>query len=80
MTSLKLLSAAVIATAMLSSPVLARQHHVRPSHLAADAVAAPAAPHYAEAAGCTPEPHVGAFATAPWDTTVVCVPGTGMIH
>ena len=73
MTSFKLLSAGMIAAAMLTTPVLARQHHQR-SHVVAEQAATGA--RYADASHCVAEPRVGAFATAPWENTTVCEPGT----
>jgi hypothetical protein len=77
MTKLKLLSAGLVAAAMLATPAMARQGHVR--HHATDTYtnAAPAA-RYADGRVCYPAPRVGAFATAPWDNgNVPCEPGPG---
>ena len=64
MTTLKLLSAGLIAAAMLTTPVMAREHHLNARHVAkdADAIAAPAA-RYIDGTLCYPAPRVGAFAT-----------------
>jgi hypothetical protein len=76
MASLKLLSAALFAAAVIAAPAMAREHHhVR--HVASDvAVAAPeaafAGPAYAY--HCVPAPRVGAFAGAPWEMSVPCQP------
>jgi hypothetical protein len=77
MASLKLISAALFAAAVLAAPAMARQHHVR--HVASDvAVAAPeaafAGPAYAYGYHCVPAPRVGAFAGAPWEMSVPCQP------
>jgi hypothetical protein len=70
MTQLKLLSAAVIALAVLAGPAAAREKHpslrVRQAHAAMSAT--PAA-----ALDCVRAPAVGAFATAPW-TMPPCEP------
>ena len=65
MTKLKLLSAALIAGAMLVTPAMARNSHVNSRHLAehANASASPTA-HHSGPVGIR-APHVGAFATAP---------------
>jgi len=76
MASLKLLSAALFAAAVIAAPAMAREHHAR--HVTSDAVAAPVAafagPVYANGYRCVPAPRVGAFAGAPWDTSVPCEP------
>ena len=76
MTKLKLLSATLIATAMLATPAMARKSHVASRRLAEDAnaSASPAAP-YINGRVCVPAPRVGAFATAPWGgDNVPCEP------
>ena len=82
MASLKLISAALLATAVIAAPAMARVHHVR--HVANDvdatAVApAPAfvGPAYGYGYHCVPAPRVGAFAGAPWANSpdVPCQPG-----
>jgi hypothetical protein len=63
MTQLKLLSAAVIALAVLAGPAGAREKH--PNSRVRDAHAAmPATP--VGGIDCVRAPAVGAFATAPW--------------
>jgi len=77
MTKLELLSAGLVATALLAPPPMARQGHVTSRHLAADTYgsAAPAA-RYIDGRLCYPAPRVGAFATQPWDNgNVPCEPG-----
>ncbi len=76
MTRLKLLSAALIATATLATPAMARKSHVASRHLAEDANAsASPTPRYINGRVCIPAPRVGAFATAPWsDDNVPCEP------
>ncbi len=84
MASLKLISAALFAAAVVAAPAMAREHHVR--HVANDvdtAVVAPAAafagPAYGYGYHCVPAPRVGAFAGAPWANSpdVPCQPGVG---
>jgi hypothetical protein len=68
MTKSKLLSAALIATAMLATPAMARTSHVTSRHLAVDANASvsPAA-HYISGPVGIRAPRGGAFAAAPSD-------------
>ena len=68
MTKLKLLSAALMAAAMLATPAMARTHHVTSRHRAEDAnaSASPTARHIDGRAGI-PAPRVGAFPPAPPD-------------
>jgi hypothetical protein len=77
MTKPKLLSAALIAAAMLATPAMARESHVTAQHLAehANASTAPDA-RYVDGRACTPAPAVGAFATQPWDNGAPCEPTT----
>jgi hypothetical protein len=67
MTKRKLLSAAMIAAAMLATPAMARESHVKS--------AAPAA-RYVDGRACVPAPAVGAFATQPWNNGPPCEPAT----
>ena len=78
MTTIKFLSAGLIATAMFTAPAVARQHHVTPRHRAEsiDAYASQGA-RYIDGTSCIPAPRVGAFATQPWDKTPPCEPMTG---
>src|SRR5260370_17943354 len=78
MTKLKLLSAALIATAMIATPAMARTNNVTSRHLVenANASIAPGArnsderhSHYA--------PLVGAFATHPWHSGPPLEPSLG---
>jgi hypothetical protein len=75
MTKHKVLSAALIATAVLATPAMARTSHVASSRpLTTDANASPPA-RYIDGRVCIPAPRVGAFATAPWsDDNVPCEP------
>jgi hypothetical protein len=68
MTKLALLSAGLVATAMLVGPVAAREHHNVQRHVAVGTdVSASPAPYYPNGPSYYPAPRVGAFATAPWD-------------
>jgi len=79
MTKLKLLPAVLIAAAMLTTPVVARENHPNARHLAASAQesahdsATPGA-RYIDGRLCYPAPRVGAFATQPWDNETPCEP------
>ena len=68
MTKLKLLSATLIATAMIATPAMARTSHVTSRHRAMDAYAS-ASPiaRYIDGRVGIRAPRVGAFATAPSD-------------
>jgi hypothetical protein len=67
MTKVRLLSAALIAAAMLATPAMARESQVNSRHLAMEANASAASgARSADERGCHPAPAVGAFATAPW--------------
>jgi hypothetical protein len=68
MTKLKLLSAALIATAMIATPAMARNSHVISRHRAMDAnaSASPTARHIDGRVGIS-APRVGAFRPAPPD-------------
>jgi hypothetical protein len=79
MTKLELLSAGLVAAAMLATPAMARQGHVTSRHLAADTYgSATAAARYIDGRLCYPAPRVGAFATQPWGNgNVPCEPGPG---
>jgi len=67
MTKLKLLSAALIAAAMLAPPAMAREGQVSLRQLALDANASAASgARPADERLCHRAPAVGAFATAPW--------------
>ena len=72
MTKLKLLSAALIATAMVATPAMARESHVTLQHRAN----ATAGARYVDGRLCQPAPAVGAFATQPWDNRPPCEPTT----
>jgi hypothetical protein len=78
MTTIRFLSAGLIATAMFIGPVTARQHHVTPRPPAEDIDAgAPQGTRYIDETFCTPAPRVGAFATQPWDKAPPCEPTAG---
>jgi len=76
MTTIKLLSAGLVAAAMLASPAMAREHHFTRHQAAMEANAkATSAVHYADGRNCVREPRVGAFAGDPWTAaTVPCEP------
>jgi hypothetical protein len=75
MTKLNLLSAALIAAAMLATPAMARESQASSRHFALDANASilPSARSNDERL-CRRAPAVGAFATAPWDKGPPCEP------
>jgi hypothetical protein len=76
MTKIKLLSAGLIATAVLAMPAMAREYYVAKGHVAegANASASPAA-RDTDGRVCIPAPRTGAFATAPWGgDNVPCEP------
>jgi hypothetical protein len=79
MTTIRLLSAGLVATAMFIAPAMARQHHVTPRHQSEDID--PGAPEVASSiygTYCIPAPRVGAFATQPWDNRAPpCEPAYG---
>jgi hypothetical protein len=68
MTKLKFLSAALIATAMVATPALARENHAT--------VRQETAATTVDGAACVRAPAVGAFASDPW-TAPPCEPTTG---
>src|SRR3984885_12470560 len=68
MTKPNLLSAALIAAAMLATPAMARESHMTSRHLVLDANASIAP----DGRLCHRAPAVGAFATAPWDNGPPC--------
>ena len=78
MTKLKLLPAALIAAAMLTTPVVARENHLNARQLTESThdSATPGA-RYVDGQLCYPAPRVGAFATQPWDNGPPCVPAPG---
>jgi hypothetical protein len=67
MTKAKFVSAALIAAAMLATPAMARESHVKSTASAAG---------YIDGRACVPAPAVGAFATQPWDNGPPCEPAT----
>jgi hypothetical protein len=70
MTTLNLLSAALVAAAMIATPAMARESHVTARRAAENASAA------ASVSACVRAPRVGAFATQPW-TNPPCEPSSG---
>jgi hypothetical protein len=78
MTKLKLLPAALIAAAMLTTPVVAQENHPKARHLAESAhYSATTGARYIDGHHCNPAPRVGAFATQPWDNDTPCEPARG---
>jgi hypothetical protein len=59
MSKRKLLSATLIAAAMLATPAMARESHIRGANATTE--------RYVDGGACVPAPAVGAFATQPWD-------------
>ncbi|MGY4285096.1 hypothetical protein ACVWXO_004316 [Bradyrhizobium sp. LM2.7] len=78
MSKLKIVSAALIATAALASPAIARESQAATRHVAVNVERdAATAPRDIDGRLCVPAPRVGAFATAPWTgNNVPCEPGT----
>ena len=77
MTKFKLLSAGFITAAMLAAPAMARENHMTSRHPEGATVSAPADARYTDGQVCIPAPHVGAFATQPWDNGPPCEPVRG---
>jgi hypothetical protein len=79
MSKLRLLSAGLIAIAVIAAPAMAREHHVASRHIVldrytvGDAYAGPAR----GAPSCNLAPRVGAFAAAPWTNETPCEPTSG---
>jgi hypothetical protein len=75
MTKLRLLSTALITTAMLATPAMARKSHITSQRLAEDANASvmPGA-RSIDGHPCRLAPRVGAFATQPWGSGPPCEP------
>jgi hypothetical protein len=75
MTKSKLLSAGLIAAAMLATPAMARESAVA-SQRVAEQANADTTSVARDVAGrtCIPAPAVGAFATQPWDNGSPCEP------
>ena len=64
----KLLSATLIAAAMLATPAMARESHVKGAKATTE--------RYVDGRACVPAPAVGAYATQPWDNGPPCEPTT----
>jgi hypothetical protein len=64
MTKAKLVSAALITAAMLATPAMARERHVKNAKAPTE--------RYVDGRACVPVPAVGAFATQPWDNGAPC--------
>jgi hypothetical protein len=79
MTTLKLLSAGLVAAGMLTTPALAREIHSGTRYVApgADVSVSPMAGYgYSYGQSCAPAPRVGAYATQPWDNAPPCEPSS----
>lgn len=78
MAKLKLLSAALIVTAMIATPAMARKSPATSRHLVEDASASttPGARN-SDGRHCHLAPRVGAFATQPWENGPPCEPSLG---
>jgi hypothetical protein len=70
MIKLNLLSAALIAAAMLATPAIAREGHVNSLRHATTTTTT--SERDIDGRVCTPAPAVGAFATQPWDNGPPC--------
>ena len=81
MSEFKFLSAGLVAAAMLTTPVMARENHLNTRHVARDAYAS-ATPAARDVDGrlCYPAPRVAAFATAPWENETPCEPGPAPVY
>ena len=64
MTTLKLLSAGLVAAAMIASPAMAREASTKPTNV--DAYASAQRVPVSSKRGCVRAPDVGAYASAPW--------------
>jgi len=74
MAKLKILAAALLATAVVSAPAMAREYH-HPRHRVVVNGAAASDEIYLNGRTCVPAPRVGSFATAPWGNgNVPCEP------
>jgi hypothetical protein len=89
MAILKLLSAALVATAVIAAPAMAREHHGTSRHSIDSTYAGPEsdaayafAPYGYRGYGyrCVPAPRVGSFAGQPWTNDVPCEPWTGAAY
>jgi hypothetical protein len=74
MAKLKILAAALFATAVISAPAMAREYSHPRHRIIVNATAEPDAV-YLNGRTCVPAPRVGSFATAPWGNgNVPCEP------
>jgi hypothetical protein len=75
MTKSKLLSAALIAVAMIATPAMARESGVASPRAAVKATAdTTSVARDVDGRACMSAPAVGAFATQPWDNGPPCEP------
>ena len=71
----KILSAALIAAAVIATPAMARESGVASRHVAEKANAdTTSVARNVDGRTCIPAPAVGAFATQPWDNGPPCEP------
>ena len=78
MTKLKPLMNGLIAAALLTAPVAARESHAHALHIAKKhAASATANARYVDGRLCIPAPRVAAFATQPWENETPCEPTVG---
>jgi hypothetical protein len=71
----KILSAALIAAAVIATPAMARESGVASRHVAEKANAdSTSVARNVDGRTCIPAPAVGAFATQPWDNGPPCEP------
>jgi hypothetical protein len=78
MTKLKLLSAALIATAMIATPAMAQKSRVTSRHLVEDVNGSTTSgARNSDVRHCHLAPRVGAFATQPWENGPPCEPAPG---
>ena len=74
MAKLKILAAALLATAVVSAPAMARQYHHPRHRVVVNGATAPDE-IYLNGRTCVPAPRVGSFATAPWGNgNIPCEP------
>jgi hypothetical protein len=74
MTTVKLLSAALIAAAALATPAMAREGNAASRHQVNTTTTS--GERYVDGRACIPAPAVGAFASQPWDNGPPCEPAS----
>jgi hypothetical protein len=74
MAKLKIIAAALLATAVIGAPAMAREYSHPRHRIIVNAAAEPGV-SYLNGRACVPAPRVGAFATAPWGNgNIPCEP------